>query len=84
MTKSGFETLVESAMNGGMPHSGDLRGFQGIVFSDDGVLPAGLIEQLELSKAQIAAGHTVPLEPVLERMRAVLARMEARQAADDS
>jgi len=68
-----------------MEHSDDRRGFQGIVFSDDGVVPPGLVEELEASLEQARAGHTVPLEPVLERMRASIARMEAKlQAADDS
>lgn len=35
---------------------------------------------LERSEAQIAAGQTVPLEPVLARLRASVARMETRQA----
>ncbi len=35
---------------------------------------------MELSKAQIAAGETVPLEPALDRLRASIARMEAKRA----
>jgi hypothetical protein len=35
---------------------------------------------LARSEAQLAAGQTVPLEPILARLRASIARMEARQA----
>jgi len=40
--------------------------------------PADWVESLERSEAQIAAGLTLPLEPVLDRMRATIARMEAK------
>jgi hypothetical protein len=43
--------------------------------------PPGWIEALEDCKAQIAAGQTVPLEPVLGRLQASIDRMEARRAA---
>ena len=36
---------------------------------------------LEISEAQAARGETVPLEPVLQRLRDSIARMEARQSA---
>jgi hypothetical protein len=42
--------------------------------------PLGWIESLERSRAQIEAGQTVPLEPVLDRLRTSAARMEARLA----
>lgn len=42
--------------------------------------PAGWLEALERSEADVAAGRTVPLEPVLARMRESINRMEARQA----
>jgi len=42
--------------------------------------PAAWLETLERSEAQIAAGQTVPLEPVLDIMRASIARMEAKRA----
>jgi len=42
--------------------------------------PDWMVEALERSEAQIAAGQTVPLEPVLERLRASIARMSAAQA----
>ena len=38
--------------------------------------PDWLIASLERSEAQIAAGQTVPLEPVLDRLRASIARMQ--------
>jgi len=44
--------------------------------------PAGWLEALERSEADVvAAGRTVPLEPVLERLRDSIKRMEARRAA---
>jgi len=43
-------------------------------------VPAGWLESLERSEAQLARGETVPLEPVLELMRASIARMEAKRA----
>jgi hypothetical protein len=45
--------------------------------------PAWLTESLELSKAQIAAGETVPLEAALDRLRASIARMEAKRATSE-
>jgi hypothetical protein len=36
-----------------------------------------LRESLERSEAQIAAGETVPIERVLDRLRASIARMKA-------
>jgi hypothetical protein len=44
--------------------------------------PGWLVESLERSEAQIAAGQTVPLEPVLNRLWASIARMTARQQAE--
>ncbi len=43
------------------------------------VPPNWVVESLERSEAQIAAGQTVPLEPVLDRLRASTARMKAAQ-----
>ena len=43
--------------------------------------PAGWLDSLARSKAQIEAGQSVPIEPVLDRLRSSIARMEARQAA---
>jgi hypothetical protein len=40
---------------------------------------AGWSESLKRSKAQIAAGDTVPLLPVLDRLRATAERIEAEQ-----
>jgi hypothetical protein len=42
--------------------------------------PGWLVESLERSEAQIAAGQIVPLEPVLDRLRASIARMRAGEA----
>ncbi len=39
--------------------------------------PDWLVDSLARSEAQIAAGETAPLEPVLERLRASIARMKA-------
>jgi hypothetical protein len=46
--------------------------------------PAGWLESLARSNAQIAAGKTVPLLPVLDRLRASAERLESEQdtAAD--
>ncbi len=46
--------------------------------------PAHWLEALERSEADVAAGRTVPLEPVLARLRESIERMEARQAAQDA
>jgi hypothetical protein len=40
--------------------------------------PDWLLDSLARSEAQIAAGETVPLEPVLDRLRASIARMKAK------
>ena len=37
--------------------------------------PGWMTESLDRSEAQIEAGQTVPLEPVLDRLRASIARM---------
>jgi len=42
--------------------------------------PAGWLESLERSEAQLARGETVPLEPVLDQLRATIDRMEAKLA----
>ena len=41
--------------------------------------PVGWLESLARSKAQIAAGQTVPLLPILNRLRASAERLEAAQ-----
>lgn len=41
--------------------------------------PSWMLESLDRSEAQIAAGRTKPLEPVLDRLRASIARMNAGQ-----
>lgn len=40
-------------------------------------VPAGWLESLGRSKAELAAGQTVPLMPVLDRLRASAERLEA-------
>lgn len=42
-------------------------------------VPAGLLEALAESEAELAAGKTVPLEPVLAELRAAVARLEAKR-----
>ena len=44
--------------------------------------PAGWQESLERSKAQIVVGHTVPLLPVLDRLRASAERLEAEMGVN--
>jgi hypothetical protein len=39
-------------------------------------VPESIAASLARSEAQIAAGQTVPLEPVLDRLRASIARMQ--------
>jgi hypothetical protein len=46
--------------------------------------PAGWLEALERSEADLAAGRAVPLELVLARLRESIKRMEARQARQDA
>jgi hypothetical protein len=38
--------------------------------------PAGWVESLERSRREIDAGQTMPLEPVLDRLRKSLAELE--------
>jgi hypothetical protein len=45
--------------------------------SPDKPAPESIAVSLARSEAQIAAGQTVPLEPVLDRLRASIARMRA-------
>ena len=40
-------------------------------------VPESVAASLARSEAQIAAGQTVPLEPVLDRLRSSIARMHA-------
>jgi len=42
--------------------------------------PPAWVDSLDRSKAQIDAGQTVPVEPVLQRLRESLARMEAKRS----
>lgn len=43
----------------------------------DKIPPGWMMESLERSEAQIESGQTVPLEPVLDRLRASIARMKS-------
>ena len=43
--------------------------------------PEAVAASLVRSEAQIAAGKTVPMEPVLERLRLSIARMKADKKA---
>jgi hypothetical protein len=43
--------------------------------------PDWIVNSLDRSEAQIAAGQTVPLEPVLDRLRAGIKRMQAGETA---
>lgn len=44
---------------------------------DEAAAPDEWLESLARSKAQIAAGQTVPLLPILDRLRATADRLEA-------
>jgi len=46
--------------------------------------PLCWIEALDRSAAEVAAGQTVPIEPVLDELRASAERLEARLAATPS
>jgi hypothetical protein len=45
--------------------------------------PRGWIDSLARGKAEIEAGRSVPMEPFLDRLRASIARMKARQKRPD-
>ncbi len=45
-------------------------------------VPAGWQESLTRSKAEIASGQSVPLLPILDRIRAAAERLEAAEPAD--
>ena len=42
-------------------------------------IPAGCLASLAQSKAEIESGQTVPLEPILDELRASIACMRARR-----
>ena len=44
-------------------------------------IPAGWLEAMDESDAQLAAGQTVPLEPLLDELRQAAAQLEAKLAA---
>ncbi|MGD0107299.1 MAG: hypothetical protein ABSC06_25155 [Rhodopila sp.] len=43
----------------------------------DKIPPGWVTESLERSEAQIESGQTVPIDPLLDRLRASIARMKA-------
>ncbi len=43
-------------------------------------LPAGWLDAMDESDAQLAAGQTVPLEPLLDELRQAAAQLEAKLA----
>jgi hypothetical protein len=45
-------------------------------------VPESITASLDRAEAQIAAGHMVPLEPVLDRLRASIARMQSYKEPD--
>jgi hypothetical protein len=58
---------------------GRLLWYKGVMnyTSPDKPVPESIAASLARSEAQIAAGQTVPLEPVLDRLRSSIARMQA-------
>jgi hypothetical protein len=50
---------------------------------NDTKAPADWLESLDRSQAQAEAGETVPLEPVLDRLRASIARMKAKRSEEN-
>ncbi len=47
-----------------------------------GPAPAGWLEALARSEAQLAAGQVVPGEEIMRELRDSIARLEAKQAAE--
>jgi hypothetical protein len=45
-------------------------------------VPAGWQDSLTRSKAEIAAGQSVPLLPILDRLRAAAERLETAESTD--
>jgi hypothetical protein len=48
----------------------------------DEPVPESIAASLARSEAQIAAGQTVPLEPVLDRLRASIGRMQTDETLE--
>jgi PHD/YefM family antitoxin component YafN of YafNO toxin-antitoxin module len=44
------------------------------------IAPPGWLEALAESEAELAAGKTVPSEPIMQRLRETIARLEAKRA----
>lgn len=53
-----------------------------MVLTDE--VPSKLLDALLLSAEQAARGEFVPLEPVLDRIRASIARMQARRDGEQA
>ncbi|MBI1208029.1 MAG: hypothetical protein GC191_12170 [Azospirillum sp.] len=47
-------------------------------------VPESIAASLARSEAQVAAGQIVPIEPVLDRLRASIARMQADEKPEAS
>lgn len=45
-------------------------------------LPTGWLDAMDESDAQLAAGQTVPLEPLLDELRQAAAQLEAKLAGE--
>ena len=50
--------------------------------TDQASTPAGWLESLERSKAEIASGQSVPLLPFLDRLRSAADRLEGDKTDD--
>jgi predicted transcriptional regulator len=50
----------------------------------DNTPPAEWVEALDRGLADIEAGRIVPMEPVLSRLRAAIARMETQQQGQEA
>ena len=55
-----------------------------VIDPDDTPVPAGWIESLTRSKADIAAGRSVPLMPVLDRLRAAAKALDGCEDSGDT
>jgi hypothetical protein len=63
--------------NGGCPGRVGLWYYLVMNYTPPEPVPESIAASLARGEAQIAAGQTVPLEPVLDRLRSSIARMQA-------
>jgi chromosomal replication initiation ATPase DnaA len=63
-----------------MPRPIEVISTDALAPDDTQTAPAALVAFLERSKAQAEGGLTVPLEPILDELRASIARMKAKRA----